>query len=308
MAINFPNSPTNGQTVTVDGVTYSWNAAGSVWDIVTTATATVAVTAPVTNTGTSTAAVLGIQANPTFGNQVNVTNATALGTPAGSQVNLLKLTANSGNGDQLEITNTRTVGGSFWNSGGYRIQQKIDATWMGYIQFNGNNDTGVAIGTGASTGSPLAPTERLRVNGGGHITMPAQPTFYANGPAITANNQTVVNWATTQVNIGSGFNSTTGVYTAPVAGTYMITWDTIGNLTNDVYRFYLQKNGSTLFDFQVRADTNATGAEYSSTSSRTVFLNLAANDYINLRFTSDGGNIALNGNNQYVSFGARLLG
>lgn len=66
MAVNFPNSPTNGQTVTVDGVTYSWNAAGSVWDLVTTATATVAVTAPVTNTGTSTAAVIGIQASPAF--------------------------------------------------------------------------------------------------------------------------------------------------------------------------------------------------------------------------------------------------
>jgi hypothetical protein len=66
MAVNFPNSPTNGQTVTVDGVTYSWNAAGSVWDMVTTATATVAVTAPVVNTGTSTAAVLGIKASPIF--------------------------------------------------------------------------------------------------------------------------------------------------------------------------------------------------------------------------------------------------
>jgi hypothetical protein len=66
MAVNFPNSPTNGQTVTVDGVTYSWNAAGSVWDIVTTATATVAVTAPVVNTGTSTAAVLGIKTSPAF--------------------------------------------------------------------------------------------------------------------------------------------------------------------------------------------------------------------------------------------------
>lgn len=72
MAVNFPNSPTNGQVVTIDGVNYSWNAAGSVWDIVTTATATVAVTAPVVNTGTSTAAVLGIQPSPIFsGNGTN---------------------------------------------------------------------------------------------------------------------------------------------------------------------------------------------------------------------------------------------
>lgn len=66
MAINFPSSPTNGQTVTISGVTYSWNSTTSTWDLVNTATASVAVTAPVVNTGTSTAAVLGIKASPAF--------------------------------------------------------------------------------------------------------------------------------------------------------------------------------------------------------------------------------------------------
>lgn len=66
MAINFPSSPTNGQNVTISGVTYSWNSTTSTWDLVNTATASVAVTAPVTNTGTSTAAVLGIKTSPAF--------------------------------------------------------------------------------------------------------------------------------------------------------------------------------------------------------------------------------------------------
>jgi hypothetical protein len=34
MAINFPNSPTNGQTVTIGGVVYSWNSTTSTWDLV----------------------------------------------------------------------------------------------------------------------------------------------------------------------------------------------------------------------------------------------------------------------------------
>jgi len=34
MAVNFPNSPTNGQTVTIGGVVYSWNSTTSTWDLV----------------------------------------------------------------------------------------------------------------------------------------------------------------------------------------------------------------------------------------------------------------------------------
>ena len=34
MAIAFPNSPTNGQTVTISGVVYSWNSTTSTWDLV----------------------------------------------------------------------------------------------------------------------------------------------------------------------------------------------------------------------------------------------------------------------------------
>jgi hypothetical protein len=33
MPISFPNSPTNGQTVTISGVVYSWNSTTSTWDL-----------------------------------------------------------------------------------------------------------------------------------------------------------------------------------------------------------------------------------------------------------------------------------
>jgi hypothetical protein len=35
MAINFPNSPTNGQTFVAGSATYSWNSSASTWDLVT---------------------------------------------------------------------------------------------------------------------------------------------------------------------------------------------------------------------------------------------------------------------------------
>lgn len=36
MAINFPNSPTNGQTTTVGTSTYTWNSSAGTWDLTTT--------------------------------------------------------------------------------------------------------------------------------------------------------------------------------------------------------------------------------------------------------------------------------
>lgn len=62
MAISWPSSPTVGQIFTYGGITYTWN--GVAWISSTTNTpgsvGSVAVTAPITNTGTSTAPVIGI--------------------------------------------------------------------------------------------------------------------------------------------------------------------------------------------------------------------------------------------------------
>lgn len=35
MAINFPNSPTDGETFVAGSATYSWNSSASTWDLVT---------------------------------------------------------------------------------------------------------------------------------------------------------------------------------------------------------------------------------------------------------------------------------
>jgi hypothetical protein len=62
MAIPWPSSPAVGDTFTYGGITYTWN--GVAWTNEVTNTAgtvgSVAVTAPITNTGTSTAPVIGI--------------------------------------------------------------------------------------------------------------------------------------------------------------------------------------------------------------------------------------------------------
>ena len=97
-----------------------------------------------------------------------------LGTTAGSIVPYQRLSSlDPGNNDYLEITNTRQTAGSAWNGAGSRLQQKVDATWMGYIQFNGGagttNDGGISFGTGTTTVNSISILERMRIDAAGNV-------------------------------------------------------------------------------------------------------------------------------------------
>jgi len=97
----------------------------------------------------------------------------SLSSTLGSQVSLVKLNTNNGNNDYLDITNTRvsTLNSTDWRSAGYRIQQKVDSTYMAYIQFNGNNDGGISFGTGQTTTSATSISERFKIDQSGNFFM-----------------------------------------------------------------------------------------------------------------------------------------
>jgi hypothetical protein len=94
-----------------------------------------------------------------------------------------------------------------------------------------------------------------------------------------------------------------------VAGLYIFFWDAIGSNSNDVHRWYLRKNGSTVGagDVHLRQDTGASGSEYATNGSRVAILNLAVNDYVQIFYIADGGTASYAGAD-YVTFGGYLLG
>lgn len=154
-------------------------------------------------------------------------------------------------------------------------------------------------------------TTRMTINSAGLVTMPYQPAFQAFGPVAAATSGTnPVRLTNVHVNRGSVYNTSTGFFTAPVAGCYMFHWSFLAGPTNDVYRFYLRKNGVRYDEgLQYRADTSATGSEYNTNAARVWHTELIAGDTVSIDFVSDAANAFYNGGgNAYSAFGGQLIG
>ena len=140
----------------------------------------------------------------------------------------------------------------------------------------------------------------------GVVSMPKQPAFHADydGTASITDNNTV-SFPNVRLNVGSCYSTSTGKFTAPVAGNYLIYWDAIGGNDADVYRFKLYKNDAQYLDaVQLRIDTES--GEYGN-GTKVEIVPLAASDTLKIFFDSDSGNVAYADQN-YITFGGFLIG
>lgn len=137
-----------------------------------------------------------------------------------------------------------------------------------------------------------------------------RPAFQAYGPVVANTSPTnPVVLTKTYLNIGNCYSTTTGRFTAPVDGLYYITWSFLSQNTNDVYRWYLRKNGSQIGDLHFRADAVATGSEFVVNASKTWLIQLNSGDYLTISFLSDSGNPFYNGGgDEYSNFSAFWIG
>jgi hypothetical protein len=268
MAADFPNSPTNGQTVTVDGVTYSWNAAGAVWDLVTTATAAVSVTAPVTNTGTSTAAILGFATNPSLSGVVNT------------------------NGGYKIDSSAQYKSYEYFTSGTRRAVLYTEETQQQLVIQN--EGTGpIAFQNGS--------LNRMSIASNGSITTPAQPFCWisnSNTGNTTYGANAVVRFDTVRYNVGNAYSTSTNRFTAPVSGRYHVWFNAFNNTSGDGFRVQICTNGSP----QIGMGGTAGADDYG----QSVVLYLNANDFIDVRCQYANTVIFLAPS--HAEFGATLLG
>jgi len=105
----------------------------------------------------------------------------------------------------------------------------------------------------------------LNVSATGQITAPLNVCFSAQANSTT--NATIV-YSSAYVNIGSGLNTSTGIFTAPVAGTYMFTVHGLAN------------GGSGDISMQVNGTTRAACRGNNTTASAALIYTLAVNDTV----------------------------
>ena len=137
---------------------------------------------------------------------------------------------------------------------------------------------------------------RMTINNAGIVTTPSRPAFYAWDNVSTRRNHNlgILMHDSTTYNIGSHYNTSTGRFVTPVAGTYIfaavIVHDTANALSSPIYSFYV--------DGAARRDIiEGTGSHNAHYEQHGVYIvNLAANKSVDIRSRSASDVTFVNGN------------
>jgi hypothetical protein len=126
--------------------------------------------------------------------------------------------------------------------------------------------------------------ERMRIDSSGRVTMPYQPAWgarslsNATSSGGTSNANEILKFSSIIVNTGNHYNSSTGVFTCPVAGRYFVTFSGLyDDSYNNTGAVYIRHNGSEKY----RGYHQNSGSYYEQISMSGV-IDAAANDTIDI--------------------------
>jgi len=144
-------------------------------------------------------------------------------------------------------------------------------------------------------------TNRMVIDSSGRVTTPYQPSFSArNASGFSMSSTIMKGFQTIQHNIGGHFNNSTGYFTAPVAGKYLVNAGVLISGGTGRLEFSVEVNSGSPY-----INGNGTGTDFDGPTASAVF-NLSANDTIRVRLGS--GTPYAGGNHPNTYFGVTSLG
>ena len=218
--------------------------------------------------------------------------------------------AGSGGAEGIFLRNTNETDGNAVTIFAGADDYAAAASAINFINIDHSANTGAITFDTRKTGNVYA--EKMRISSEGYVTKPLNVSFmvkadsnqaYSGGSIFVCNSP-----QTSGVchNIGGHFNTSTGVFTAPVAGRYWLSMDTgpqfLSSSPTDGWQITIQKNGS---DSEVASMLYAGGENGNEDHIRADgIFNLAANDEIRWRMNGYGGSMNFIG----TKFQGYLLG
>jgi hypothetical protein len=169
--------------------------------------------------------------------------------------------------------------------------------------FSSLDVTSLSVGSGGLT----VGTDQLAVDSSGRVAMPYQPSFKAHktggGTTIVSNDGNPAVFNATDHNVGGHYSTSTGRFTAPIAGRYIFTcsvfkYTSYTNPTNTYWGF--GRNGISILS------TNHGASGYDGGQCISIVTDLAVGDAVDVRCYS-GGPINSYGF-PYNSFSGHLIG
>lgn len=158
-------------------------------------------------------------------------------------------------------------------------------------------------GTDGSAKLASAYPVRWAVDDSGRVTMPFQPAFCVTSPN-NGDVNAVQKFQSVLVNRGNHYSTSTGYFTAPVAGVYQFNWHILSATLDGYHYGYLAKNGNIVVYAQAYTASGlpATG----TTVGGSALIELAAGDWVGYFHYGGSYTDAYNGN--YSVFSGLLVG